>query len=270
MGWIVLLVIIGIVLVFINRKSETGTRGFLFLRIMLIFWLCPMTFMGVKFLRYTLDVIPVVYMTAAIGAVAAWRLGVNAVKAFGRSVRDLGRASRTTLALAGSIPRAVLGIFVLWPAAAAITYLPYPALYTNCLGGGRVGYFFPHDEFYDLGARESIRYIAAHATNGAIVATEIPAVLEYYLERYGRSDIRSEVMSHPGFSLASPPPDFVLMQPGRIYFENVEQLAIVESAFEIAQSSTYEGVAATRVYQSQPRALAAPPVADDSGESRER
>src|SRR5262249_17607852 len=168
----------------------------------------------------------------------------------------------------------VITVFVLWPAATALRSLPYPALYTNSFGAGRVGYFFPHDEFYDVGARESIEYIAQHAPSGALVASEIPTVLQYYLERYGRTDIRSAVMSDPSFrvgqapgsplpvsqllathqpisttNLELPAPAYLLVQPGRVYFENERYIAAIESMFDIVQASNYRGAVATRVYR---------------------
>jgi hypothetical protein len=253
--------LIGVLVIFSHRRSENGGKGHLFLRIMLVFWLLPMSLLGVKFLRYTLALMPFFYMAAAVGAVTVWRAGQNAVKKIGLTVRRsdlLGGAKVDFPSLPpGALSRAiswfpaagVLCLFVLVPAAIDLAYLPYMGLYTNSFGAGRVGYYFPHDEFYDLGARESIGYIARHARPGALVATEVPAVLEYYLEIYGRSDIRSEIISHPLCDLASSPPDFVLVQPGRVYFENEKDIGHIESSFDIAQRSEYGSAAATRVYR---------------------
>jgi hypothetical protein len=115
-------------------------------------------------------------------------------------------------------------------------------------GGNRIGYFFPHDEFYDLGARESIRFIAENAQPGAKMASEIPGVVDYYLERFNRLDIRSEIMSQPSFTLSGGRPDFVLLQGGRVYIENVANFKLIEERFPVVQASVYEGAAASRVY----------------------
>jgi hypothetical protein len=255
---------IGVVEVFGHRKSELAEKGFLFLRIMLVFWLFPMSFVGVKFLRYTLALIPFVYMTAAIGAVTVWRIGLNAIKTMRPVLRDLGYGQRVPCRLISSLPAVVvLAVFVFLPAVTTVVHLPYPALYTNTFGSCRVGYFFPHDEFYDLGARESIKYIAEQAPAGAVVATEVPAVLEYYLEKYGRTDIRSEIMSHPRFDLKASPPDYVLIQPGRVYYENQKHIERIESDFDLAQSTEYRGAVATSVYRTnQPRPGGPPPQVD--------
>ena len=140
--------------------------------------------------------------------------------------------------------------FVIAPAVVTTSCLihSYPSLYVNVFGGNRIGYFFPHDEYYDLGARESIKFIAETAPPGAMMASEIPGVVQYYLERFNRTDIRSQIISQPGFTLTEGRPDFVLLQPGRVYFENVENFRFIEKNCPIAQSSVYEGTSATRVY----------------------
>jgi hypothetical protein len=121
-------------------------------------------------------------------------------------------------------------------------------LYVDVLGRNRTGYFFPHDEFYDLGARESIRFIADSAPPGAMIASEIPGVVQYYLERFHRPDIRSEIISQPSFTLNQERPTFVLLQPGRVYFENIDNFKLIEKSFPLIQSSIYEGAAAAKVY----------------------
>jgi len=103
------------------------------------------------------------------------------------------------------------------------------------------------DEFYDLGARESIKYIADTAPRGARMASEIPGVVEYYLQIYNRPDIQSEILSQPSFTLSEGRPDFVLLQPGRLYFENKENYNFIEKNFPVVQSSTYEGATASEV-----------------------
>ena len=230
--------IVGLVEIFRRRGNYPVSRGYLFLRVMLVFWLFPMAITGGKFLRYTLSLLPLVYMTSAIGMVVMWGWLSSVI---GRHSIDKRRAGRLA-----AIP--VAAVFLIAPAVTMIESMPYPNLYLNAFGGGRVGYFFPHDEFYDLGARESIKYIAETAPPGAKMASEIPGVVEYYLERYNRPDIHSEIMSQPNFSLSDGHPDFVLLQRGRLYLENQENFGYIEKNFPVVQSSTYQGAAAARVY----------------------
>jgi hypothetical protein len=231
--------LVGLVEIFRHRGKFPLARGYLFLRVMLVFWLFPMAITGGKFLRYTLSLLPLVYITAAIGMIVCWR-GLSTL--ISRRSFDKRLAGRLA-----AIP--IAAVFVIAPFVTMIKNLPYPSLYLNPLGAGRVGYYFPHDEFYDLGARESIKYIAETAPPGARMASEIPGVVEYYLELYNRPDIKSEIMSQPSFSLSEGSPDFVLLQRGRFYFENQENFNFIQQNFPVVQSSTYQDAAASQVYR---------------------
>ncbi len=241
----------GLVEIFRHRGTHPTSRGYLFLRIMLIFWLLPMMFIGSKFMRYTLPLMPMIYMTAAVGTVAIWQLLSTAIKRLWGD-EPFGGELRAAPAVAIAL---VAALFIVAPSVITVRSLPYPSIYLNAFGGDRVGYLFPHDEFYDLGARESIRYIAEHARPGAVVASEVPGVFQYYLERFGRTDIQSEVLSHPKFDLKTIRPDYVLLQRGRLYFENRDKFLLIENNYPLAQSSTYKGVAASEVYQTGTSAM---------------
>ncbi|HEX8183555.1 MAG TPA: hypothetical protein VF747_02350, partial [Blastocatellia bacterium] len=231
--------VVGLVEIFRRRGKYPASRGYLFLRVMLVFWLFPMAITGGKFLRYTLSLLPLLYITSAIGMVICWRVLSSLIRRMSIDKRLAGRLA--------AIP--VTALFLISPAVTLMENMPYPSLYLNALGGDRAGYFFPHDEFYDLGARESIKYIAETAPPGARMASEIPGVVEYYLEQYNRPDIRSEIMSQPSFTLNEGRPDFVLLQRGRLYFENQENFSFIEKNFPVVQSSTYRGAAASQVYR---------------------
>jgi len=245
--------IAGLIEIFRRRGDHRQSRGYLFLRMMLVFWL-PMSLLGVKFSRYSLSLLPLVYVTAAVGVVAIWRLLSSALR------RQFEGNLAPRIAAAGAA-----AVFVVAPSvtAAKTVLSSHPGLWVNSLGGHRVGYFFPHDEYYDLGARESIRYIAETAEPGARMASEIPGVVQYYLERYNRTDIRSEILSQPGFSLNEGRPDFVLLQPGRVYFENFENLKFIESNSPVVQASVYEGAPAARVFRLGSKQEASAPAGDN-------
>jgi hypothetical protein len=231
---------VGLVEIFRRRGDERVARGYLFLRMMLIFWLVPMSLLGSKFLRYTLSLMPLLYMTAAVGIILMWRALALALKNVALDAQLSGRLAAAAVALA----------FVFAPVFITLKWgLPYPGLYTNVFGKGRIGYFFPHDEFYDVGARESIRYIVETAPPNATIASEIPGVVEYYLEQYNRPDIRSKIMSQPNFDLQTGGIDYVLLQKGRVYFENAGDFQFIESLYPVVQSSVYNGAATARVYQ---------------------
>jgi hypothetical protein len=230
---------VGLVEIVRRRRGHPHARGYTFLKFMLFCWFLPELLIGVKFLRYTLTLLPLVYMASALGIVVMW----DAVAAQLRKIAT-GQVARVSAATI------VIAAFVIVPSALTVKSLlhSHPSLYVNLLGRGRVGYFFPHDEFYDLGARESIRFVAETAPQGATLASEIPGVVEYYLERFYRPDIRSHIISQPSFSLSQEPPDFVLLQRGRVYFENLKNFEFIEKNFAPVQSSVYEGAPAATVY----------------------
>ena len=211
--------------------------GHAFLLLMFVLWIVPYSLAGAKWLRYALSLMPFVYMIAAVGVVALVRWAVGQFKATGRE-RALRFASVATLLL-----------FAAWPAWTAYSSGPHYATYTNVLGGGRAGHFFPHDEFYDDGLREAIEFVAHTAPQGATIVHETPGVVGYYLEKFNRTDLQPRVLSDPNFKLgdASAPAYFVL-QRGRTYFENREKMNEVRARFRKVYEGFVEDVTAVEVY----------------------
>ena len=212
--------------------------GHVFLLFMFLFWIIPFSLIGGKWLRYTLALMPFVYMIGAVGAmalitwvaerVAAWRYGSALVTAV-----------------------AVL-IFILAPAMIAYANAPHYALYTNALAADKAGYYFAHDEFYDDGLREAIKYVCDNAPPNAIIAHETPAVVRYYLEKYGRTDLRSHAMSAPDFDPAQiDGAAYFILQRGRTYFENREKLAFIRANFNKVQETQVRGLTACEIFAGQ-------------------
>ncbi|HEX8843951.1 MAG TPA: glycosyltransferase family 39 protein [Pyrinomonadaceae bacterium] len=211
--------------------------GHAFLLLMFLLWIVPYSLFGGKWLRYTLSLMPFVYMIAAVGIVAL----VRAVASFFK-----GERNKQALRFAGAL---ALLFFIGWPAWTAYANSPHYAAYTNALGGGRVGYFFPHDEFYDDGLREAIEFVCKSAPQGATIAHETPGVTTYYMEKFGRTDLQSRVLSDPKFKLAeTPAPTYVILQRGRTYFENREKMQEVRARFKKVYEGLVEGVTAVEVF----------------------
>jgi len=230
----------GLVEIFYHRGEPRVARGYLFLRMMLVFWLLPMSFIGSKFLRYSLTLLPLVYATAAIGMIAMWRLLAKKIQGFPVPYERAQQYAQI----------AVLALFIGTSSLVTMLWgLPYQGLFTNTLGGGRAGYFFPHDEFYDVGARESIKFIAENAPPKATIVSEIPGVVQYYLERFKRPDLHSEIMSQPDFELRKDNLNYVILQHGRVYFENEMNFKYIESTYPRVQTSRYNGATASEVFR---------------------
>jgi hypothetical protein len=221
-----------------RRRGEPGAA---FLLLMFLLWIVPYSIFGAKWLRYTLSLMPFVYMLAAVGV--AWLL---------RQVEGLKRDGGGLSAPARVATAAVLLVFLALPAWSALSVRPHYAMYTNALGAGRAGYYFPHDEFYDDGLREAIEFIAARAPRGAAVVHETPGVVRHYLARFGRTDLDARVLSASDFEVdAAPRPAYFILQRGRTYFENRAKMDEVRSRFGKVYEGTVEGVVAVEVYESR-------------------
>ena len=174
-------------------------------------------------------------MIAAVGVMALLKIATSRITGF-RYGATLVSAS------------AVL-VFILIPAAIAYANHPHYALYTNALAADKAGYYFPHDEFYDDGLREAIKFVCDTAPQGAIIAHETPAVARYYLERYGRPDLRSQAMSSPDFDPGKVTgPAYFILQRGRTYFENREKLTFIRNNFNEVHETQVRGLTACEIF----------------------
>jgi hypothetical protein len=208
--------------------------GYAFVLFMFLFWIVPYSLVGAKWLRYILSLMPFVYMIAAIGV-------VEIVRFLSRSPK-LQRARAVVATIAAVI---VVG----FPALSAFASAPHYSLYVNALGTGYAGHFFPHDEFYDDGLREAIKFVCDTAPANAVIAHETPAVTRYYLGRFNRTDLQSRAISSPDFDPAQlSGPVYIIVQRGRIYFENREKLGYVRNKFRKIHEIQINGLTAAEVY----------------------
>ncbi|HEX8162866.1 MAG TPA: glycosyltransferase family 39 protein [Pyrinomonadaceae bacterium] len=220
----------------VRRWREPGAA---FLLLMFLLWIVPYSIFGAKWLRYTLSLMPFVYMLAAVGV--AWLL---------RRAEALGGGG--TFAPARLAAAAVVLVFLALPAWSALASRPHYAMYTNALGAGRAGHYFPHDEFYDDGLREAIKFVAARAPRGSTVAHETPGVVRHYLERFGRTDLDARVLSASDFKVDDAPrPAYFILQRGRTYFENRAKMDEVRARFPKVYEGRVAGVVAVEVYESR-------------------
>jgi len=147
------------VFVSLRRWRQPGHTFVLF---MLLFWIVPYSLAGAKWLRYTLSLMPFVYMGAAIGTMTLIRWSAAWLEKF-----------KTGPAMSWAATAILVLILVAVPAWTAYASSPHYGLYTNALGSGYAGYFFPHDEFYDDGLREAIKFVCDTAPPGAIISQKM-------------------------------------------------------------------------------------------------
>jgi hypothetical protein len=143
-------------------------------------------------------------------------------------------------------------LFIGAPGWSAYSAAPHYALYINALGPRHAGYFFPHDEFYDDGLREAIKFVCDTAPPGAIIAHETPATTRYYLERFSRTDLKSKTISSSDFDPANIfGPAYIVVQRGRTYFENRDKLVLIRTKFKKIYEVTIHGAPAAEVFVNQ-------------------
>jgi hypothetical protein len=211
--------------------------GHAFVLFMLFFWIVPYSLVGAKWLRYTLSLMPFVYLGAAIGTMAlirwsaAWLEQLKAGRTWSRSF----------------IAMLVL-LLVVWPAWTAYAVAPHYGLYTNAVGAGYAAYFFPHDEFYDDGLNDAIRFVCERAPRNAAIVTETPGVVRYYTERLGRTDLQSQILSDPKFTVTEGSSAYIILQRGRTYFENQNKMKEVRDRYTLVYAGCLQGHTAAEVY----------------------
>jgi len=218
-----------------RRRRRPGEA---FLLLMFVLWIVPYSLAGAKWLRYAHSLLPFVYMLAAVGIIRVLRLGVRRVEWDG----------------AFSPLRIARALVFLWlvalPAWHALEAAPHYATYTNALGAGRAGYYFPHDEFYDDGLREAILYVAGSAPERAVIVHETPGVARYYLRKFNRTDLDSRVLSDPAFRLDDAPrPAYIILQRGRTYFENRDKMREARARGRKVYEGFVGGLSAVEVYE---------------------
>ncbi len=116
------------------------------------------------------------------------------------------------------------------------------------MGRGYTAFFFPHDEFYDDGLNDAIRFVGEAAPHGATIVSETPGAVKYYTEKLARTDLQSRVLSDPNFAVTDTAPAYLILQRGRTYFENQNEMKEVRRRFTLVYAGCIAGHTAAEVY----------------------
>jgi hypothetical protein len=196
----------------VRRRRE---RGFVLLRVWLVFVLIPYSLVAAKFMRYALPLFAAVDLVAAIGFIAGigWLL----------RKRWLSRVTRVSVALV------TLVVSIVALGAGLQSAHPFYSLSRNAVGEriAAAGETFP-EEAYDYGVREAVAAIAGTTGPSAVVVSDVPAVVAYYLKAAGRTDLQVRSLSGQGIPDGRRP-SWVIVQDDHATFENhdvVEQLRL--------------------------------------------
>ncbi len=211
----VVLAVVGLVLALGRRRPSD--------RILLVWigmWFLSFTVASVKYARYFLSATPALLLLAADMALSMGRW--VATRRSGDTV-PVTHAYRDG-ARAWFVP--ALGVLLIGTElSAGVAVAPHFRLYVNALGGGEknVAWFFPQCDYSDVGAREAILQVAAHAERGAEVTSEIAWPVRYYTEAAGRSDLLVTHMSNQR-ACRGGRVCYVIVQEGRRYWHNASAL----------------------------------------------
>ena len=223
---------------FLLFRRKTGDGRYLLL-LWFGVWGLAFMFVGGKFARYIITILPAIIITAAIAIqFAAREFGRLCARIFGNeSVRVYARVA---------LPSIVI-LITFWSAAKAA---PHYRLYVNVVGGGsaRAGSMFPQDEFYDAYMQQVMSEIAKRAQPNMRVASEISTVASYYAARANRSDLVCLELSDPAELEKLRPGDFVVDARGRMYFSNQAMLMRLRNASKPAFTVSVETTPAADVY----------------------
>ncbi len=187
----------------IRRRDE---RGFVLLRVLLVFLLVPYSLMAAKFLRYALPLFAVIDVMAGVGIVSgvAWLLRKRWLPL---QVRTVTACAATAVLVVGAVNA---------PATAA----PLFSMFKNAIGERLAppAAIFP-EETYDFGVREAVSAIAGAAAPAAVIVSDAPNVVEHYLKGSTRLDLRVRSLSAGGIP-SGEPEVWVIVQDEHLTFEN--------------------------------------------------
>ena len=227
---LVILAAAGVGLVWVARRPSH--RGATFVRVFLVFTLLPYSLVASKFVRYVLPMLAVVDIAAALGVV--W------------VIRSISEARDHSIA---RLATAAVALFVLLPPALqAAMWAPHYGLAQNIVGAKITahGLLFPDDEFYDAGVREAVAEIVRVAGSGAVVCSDATAVVEEYLQRSGRFDMKACSIARDGLPMRRVE-TWVIAQDGHRYFENEAVLDQLKRQFRPWRTVNVDGSTAASI-----------------------
>jgi dolichyl-phosphate-mannose-protein mannosyltransferase len=227
--------VVGLPLLF-RRKLGDGRY---FLLLWMFLWFMMFSFPGGKFTRYFTLVLPAVLITAGIG--------IQAIGKFLTGLISTAKKEKAAIYVA-----LVVGVLVVLSSILASNSIkPHYRFYLNALGGGpeKLGFYFPHDEFYDAAMRDTMAAIASQAGPNARVASETPTVASYYAQRAGRSDLVCVSLSDPEALKGLRQGDYLVTARGRRYFSNDRVVTTIHQSAAPVTRIAVDKIPAAEIYR---------------------
>jgi len=189
--------------------------------------------MAAKFLRYSLPILVICDLMAAVGLVAAlmW-LAQRLTNGVRSAVLTIGAAALAIVLFAGQVQTS-----------------PFFSFHRTTLARwlDSDGRRFP-ESTYDFGVREAVSQIAAAALPGATIVTDVPEVVRFYLDRGSRGDLQITSFSAAGLS-ADATEQWVLVQDAHVYFETRELVALLRMRHAPAAEYRINDITALQLFR---------------------
>ena len=193
---ILIAVVLGSILLLRDRRTLASC---FFLSLGLI-QLIGLSVSGAKWIRYSLPMLPFLYLAGGYAVQAIWK-GVK------------GKVWSPVLVGAAAI------VLIGWPFVELQAWSPYYSFYLNSIGGGsrNITRYFAPDEVSEFDTREVAQQVCPFAPVSTKVATARPMSMGYYLETCGRADI--QVVPLYDAHYAPRDGDMIILEPSRRFFE---------------------------------------------------
>jgi Dolichyl-phosphate-mannose-protein mannosyltransferase len=210
---------------------------FLFIAFYFCLWIFLLSLPGGKFTRYMAMLLPAVILLEALGLYLVYTALANHLK-------------KRNLQSSGVVLFVLMMITAGWEIFLNARYYPLPSLYVSAQGGGekRMGYYFPQDEFYDAGLRESVRYLSERAPKESVVLGTTPAAFEYYKMKFARPDLEFISLPTNQNAFSEEQNHYLIIQNYRQYFETSYILTFVYSQLNPLFISSVKGKPSVELY----------------------
>ena len=155
---------------------------------------------GAKFIRYSLPLLPFLYLAGGYAVQQIWRV----LQEKQLSQRLLWAAAVAFLAL---------------PIVELHGWGPFYSFYLNSIGGGKqnITRYFAPDEVSEFDTRQVAQQVCPMAPRAATLATARPMSMAYYLQACGRTDIEVAALYDPQY--VPQDGDLIILEPSRRFFE---------------------------------------------------
>jgi hypothetical protein len=225
--------VIGGVLLLLDRKTLASC---FFLSLGLV-QLIGLSVCGAKWLRYSVSLLPFLYLAAGYAVQAAW---------------TWGRSRKLPFGVIGAAAIVVLW----WPLLELFAWRPYYPLYLNTIGGGtrNITRYFSPDEVSEFDTRLVAQQVCPAASPGATLATARPNSMTYYLESCGRSDIHVVPLYDPLYVPQNG--DLIVLEPSRRFVETQRFFDLLERSGLPHREIHVGPVATSTIYRFQGSDLA--------------